>query len=224
MHEAVVEKVRGCRKCPLGSLHHGPVPFEGKRGASFLFLGSSPTDRDVGVNWLKKELRGLGIPKWDWGYGCAVSCKVTANNGVVKQWELDACSSVLTLQVSSMRPRAVILCGATAMKAYRPDWDHKKMIGWFFAHQGRLFAVAPHLMMAQKEFVMASAFRSIVRRVRKRVRGPKDLLIHNGSDWPNVCSVCGGELEAFDEMGVPYCHRDLDLVGREKRSKQLTIV
>lgn len=178
--------------------------------------------------WLRRTVRGMGIPSGDVSYGHVVSCRVTHKKGIPKQWEVDACDPVLNLQVSAINPRVIILLGATALRKWRPDWVFEEKVGWLFQDRGRLLVAAPHPATCVKNNEEAvdneKQFRQIIKRVRRRARG--DNLLDPCGDWPGVCSVCGAEdVAVYDEMGVPYGEKCRDLVGREKGTgKQLVMV
>lgn len=226
MNGAIADSVRRCTACPLHARHHGPVPFEGARGAEFLFLGAAPSAAEDATrrqfkgkagSYLRSVVRRLGIPDSQSAYGHVVSCRVAGRTGkdiAPKPVDVGSCRTIRTLQVAAVDPKVVVLLGATAMKAWRPDWEHKRMVGWPFTSDGRLFVVAPHPADALKDEDADRKLHMAIRWARARARQGRllDLI-----DWPDTCSVCHAEdVDIYDTMGVPYGRRCSDLMGKER--------
>lgn len=165
---------------------------------------------------LRKKLASVGFIPENVAFLNAVSCRPSVSkekrtkHGIITydkdrtptHEEMDACRGNLFAQLQAIRPRFILLCGATALRAYRPDLRLN-------AHHGRLYVwEGEWLVMAT--YHPASVFHdkrtgpimdSDIELMRLLVKGevdPSDAV----SGW---CTMCGEVAEFYDPNLVGYC-------------------
>ncbi len=146
--ELLEEQIAACRRCPLyaGATHK--VPGQGDREAPLMLIGEGPgaeEDRQglafVGAagQLLTKMIAAIGMTR-EQVYICnVVKCRPPQNR-VPAPEEAAACLPFLRAQFSLVRPRVIVLLGATAARAVLGDqiritrdrglWVEKKGV-WF---------------------------------------------------------------------------------------------
>ena len=141
-------EIEACEKCGLcGQIHH-KVPGQGDGNAVLMFIGEGPgADEDrqglafVGAagQLLTKMIAAIGMTR-EQVYICnVVKCRPPQNR-VPSPEEAAACLPYLRAQFSLVRPRVIVLLGATAARAVlgdqiritrdRGQWTEKKGV-WF---------------------------------------------------------------------------------------------
>lgn len=121
----LLEEMSGCRKCRLCEGRHSVVPGEGNPRARLLFIGEGPgRDEDalgrpfVGAagRLLEKMIAAIGMTRSDVYIANVVKCR-PPNNRAPEADEVAACMPYLRQQVALIRPRVIVLLGASAAKA-----------------------------------------------------------------------------------------------------------
>ena len=141
-------RIEACRQCELCRGIHHKVPGQGDGGADLMFIGEGPgADEDqqglafVGRagQLLTKMIAAIGMTR-EQVYICnVVKCRPPQNRAPTPE-EAAACLPFLRAQFALVRPRVVVLLGATAARAVLGDqaritrdrgvWTEKK--GVFF--------------------------------------------------------------------------------------------
>ena len=140
--------IEACDKCGLCRHIHHKVPGQGDPHADLMFIGEGPgADEDlqglafVGAagQLLTQMIAAIGLTR-EQVYICnVVKCRPPQNR-VPEMEEAAACLPYLRAQFSLVRPRVIVLLGATAAKAVLGDhiritrdrgvWTEKKGV-WF---------------------------------------------------------------------------------------------
>lgn len=140
--------IEACRKCGLCQRIHHKVPGQGDGNADLMFIGEGPgADEDlqglafVGAagQLLTKMIAAIGYTR-EQVYICnVVKCRPPGNRVPLPE-EAAACLPYLRAQFALVRPRVVVLLGATAARAVlgdqvritrdRGQWVEKKGV-WF---------------------------------------------------------------------------------------------
>ena len=141
-------EIATCEKCDLCRHIHNKVPGQGDGNADLMFIGEGPgADEDlqglafVGAagQLLTKMIAAIGYTR-EQVYICnVVKCRPPQNR-VPAPEEAAACLPFLRAQVALVRPRVIVLLGATAARAVlgdqiritrdRGQWVEKKGV-WF---------------------------------------------------------------------------------------------
>lgn len=122
--ELLEKQVQACGLCSLCQGIHHKVPGQGDREAPLMFIGEGPgADEDmqglafVGAagQLLTKMLAAIQLPR-DRVYICnIVKCR-PPHNRVPEPQEAQACMLHLRMQVALVKPRVIVLLGATAAR------------------------------------------------------------------------------------------------------------
>ncbi len=123
--ELFERQVAACALCPLcGGIRH-KVPGQGDRQAPLMLIGEGPGEVEdaqglafVGPagQLLTKMLAAIGLPR-DRVYICnIVKCRPPGNR-VPEEAEVQACMLHLRMQVALVKPKVILLLGATAARA-----------------------------------------------------------------------------------------------------------
>ena len=153
--DAVADGVARCTACELGRGAEAPVPFQRPIRPLLAVLGEAPRagpqwvgiDRsgDMGTLWLRRTLTQHGIkPEANVAWVNTISCdsqKVTVKMNTkgrdVEQSkprppdgeELVACRGNMLAQLDASHVPVILLTGATAVHAFRPDLTIKRING-----------------------------------------------------------------------------------------------
>ncbi len=142
--ELFERQVEECRLCGLCRNIHHKVPGQGDRESPLMLIGEGPgRDEDeqglafVGAagQLLTKMLAAIGLPR-DRVYICnVVKCRPPQNR-IPTPEEAEACRMHLRMQTYLVRPKVIVLLGATAAKAVlgpetritrvRGEWTERK--------------------------------------------------------------------------------------------------
>jgi uracil-DNA glycosylase len=146
--QSLYDEISTCEKCELCRRIHHKVPGQGNASADLMFIGEGPgADEDmqglafVGAagQLLTKMISAMGLTR-DEVYICnIVKCRPPQNRTPLPE-EAAACLPYLREQVALVRPKVIVLLGATAAKTLlRPDfritrehgrWEERKGV-WF---------------------------------------------------------------------------------------------
>ena len=123
--ELFERQVDACRLCPLCERIRHKVPGQGDRSAPLMLIGEGPGEVEdaqglafVGPagQLLTKMLAAIGLPR-ERVYICnVVKCRPPGNR-VPEEAEIQACMLHLRMQVALVKPRVILLLGATAARA-----------------------------------------------------------------------------------------------------------
>ncbi len=119
-----------CKNCDLGKTRNKLVFSDGKASAKIMLIGEAPgADEDAsGVPFvgragklLSEILKDCGLSREDDIYICnTVKCRPPENR-VPTGEEKQICEQYLSAQINIVRPKVIILCGATAAKSFLGD-------------------------------------------------------------------------------------------------------
>lgn len=122
--ELFEEQVEACRLCPLCRNIHHKVPGQGDRSSPLMLIGEGPgqTEDEEGLAFvgaagqlLTRMLAAIQLPR-ERVYICnVVKCR-PPHNRVPTDEEAAACRIHLRMQTWLVRPRVIVLLGATAAK------------------------------------------------------------------------------------------------------------
>lgn len=122
--ELFEEQVEACRLCPLCRNIHHKVPGQGDRNSPLMLIGEGPgqTEDEEGLAFvgaagqlLTRMLAAIQLPR-ERVYICnVVKCR-PPHNRVPTDEEAAACRIHLRMQTWLVRPRVIVLLGATAAK------------------------------------------------------------------------------------------------------------
>lgn len=222
LRKAARNQVRLCRACDLRAGVKRPTPMTHITGrVDFVVVGEGPgkhEDRDgepfVGKagQLLRSFLMRAGFDLNRVGFCNVVSCwpYKTDGRGVKSSktpsaTQQNACRPNLMAQIEAYNTPYVLLTGATALSAFRPDLkiarDHGKLFVW-----NDTYVVMPI-------YHPAAALRD--RHPRRTLRPDLELweeVVKGGWDKSNVlnllphdCVICGRWWYRRDRDGVPYC-------------------
>ncbi len=117
------EKIRTCRKCPLGSLRRNAVPGSGSYDAEIMFVGEAPGywEDQKGLPFVGRagklldELLGeIGLSREDVYITNIVKCRPPENRDPTED-EIKACSPYLDMQIDIIRPKVIVPLGRHSM-------------------------------------------------------------------------------------------------------------
>ena len=146
--QSLYDEIYACEKCGLCRQIHNKVPGQGDGSADLMFIGEGPgADEDmqglafVGAagQLLTKMIAAIGLSR-EQVYICnVVKCRPPQNRAPQPE-EAEACLPYLRAQFSLVRPKVIVLLGATAARAVlgesvritrdRGKWVEKKGV-WF---------------------------------------------------------------------------------------------
>lgn len=122
--ELLEQQVQACRMCPLCQGIRNKVPGQGDRNAPLMFIGEGPGEVEdqqglafVGPagQLLTKMLAAIQLPR-ERVYICnIVKCR-PPHNRVPEPLEAEACKLHLRMQVALVKPKVIVLLGATAAR------------------------------------------------------------------------------------------------------------
>ena len=127
--ERLTQDIMSCHECGLADGCIQKVPGQGDPHAPLMLIGEGPGEQEdkqglafVGPagQLLTKMLAAIQLPR-DRVYICnVVKCRPPRNRQPLPE-EMDACLPHLRAQVALVRPRVILLLGATAVKAALGD-------------------------------------------------------------------------------------------------------
>ncbi len=132
--EIVREKCENCHECVLGNTRKNVVFSDGNpETAKIVLIGEAPgeTEDETGTPFvgragklLNQFLEEAGISRQDDLYIInTVKCRPPENR-VPTDVEKTLCEKYLTAQIDIMNPKAIVFCGATALKSF---WEDQKV-------------------------------------------------------------------------------------------------
>ena len=135
--EIVEKKCNSCKACALGATRHNVVFSDGNpETAKIVFIGEAPGETEdmegrpfVGRagQLLNEFLAEAGISREEDLYIInTVKCRPPENR-VPTDLEKACCSKFLKAQIDIIKPQAIVLCGATALKSFM-ELDKKTTI------------------------------------------------------------------------------------------------
>lgn len=122
---ALEESLQSCQSCPLGATRHNLVFGRGSEEADIVFIGEGPGEQEdiqgspfVGRagQLLDKIIAAAGLTEEDYYICNIVKCRPPGNR-VPAPEEVRACLGYLRQQVAYVRPKIMVLLGASAGKA-----------------------------------------------------------------------------------------------------------
>ncbi len=130
MLDKLKENLKTCKKCPLYKERTNLVFSDGSKSARIMLIGEAPgADEDkTGVPFvgragklLNEFLTKAGIDrKKDLYIANTVKCRPPKNRKPSKEEKI-ACEGNLKIQINEVKPKVIVLCGATAMKSFISD-------------------------------------------------------------------------------------------------------
>ena len=113
-----------CRNCPLGSSRRNVAVYRGSLKAPLMFIGEGPGAEEdargkpfVGAagRLLDLLLEAQGFPESVYHIGNVVKCRPPENR-VPTEEEANACKPLLARQILLVRPKVIVMLGATSYK------------------------------------------------------------------------------------------------------------
>jgi len=124
------EKCLSCTKCGLSETRKNVVFEDGNPNANIMIIGEAPGQQEdesgtpfVGRSGqlLTKILESVGLSRQDDVYICnTVKCRPPENR-VPTPDEKATCRPYLDAQIAFIKPKIILLCGATAVKSMMPE-------------------------------------------------------------------------------------------------------
>ena len=117
------EKIKACRKCPLGSLRTNAVPGAGSYDSKVMFVGEAPGywEDQKGLPFvgragklLDELLSEIGLSREDVYITNIVKCRPPENRDPTEE-EIKACSPYLDMQIDIIRPKVIVPLGRHSM-------------------------------------------------------------------------------------------------------------
>ncbi len=135
--EIVRQKCESCKACPLAKTRNNVVFSDGNPStAKIVFIGEAPgeVEDEMGIPFVGRAgqlmnefLAEAGISREDDIYMInTVKCRPPENR-VPTDEEKSACRKFLDAQIDIIKPEAIVLCGATALKSF-VELDKKQTI------------------------------------------------------------------------------------------------
>ncbi len=151
--QSLYDEIFACEKCELCRRIHNKVPGQGDIHAKLMFIGEGPgADEDmqglafVGAagQLLTKMISAMQLTR-DEVYICnIVKCRPPQNRTPLPE-EAAACLPYLRQQVALVRPKVIVLLGATAAKTLiRPDFRITRERGIWIEKKGVWFMPTYH--------------------------------------------------------------------------------
>jgi len=124
------ESLNNCTRCPLANGRNNIVFSDGSEDARIMLIGEAPgADEDkMGTPFVGRagkllneflEKAGINRPK-DIYIANTVKCRPPENRKPTRE-EKTACEGNLQKQIDAVKPKVIILCGATAMESFIED-------------------------------------------------------------------------------------------------------
>lgn len=151
--DEIERAVNGCEACRLCKGRHNAVPGEGRRDADIMLIGEGPGEQEdlsgrpfVGPagQLLDRMLAAIGLGRADVFIANVVKCRPPRNRQPERD-EAEACLPYLRAQVALVRPRIIVLLGATAARsAIGPEVRITRDRGRWYAKDGVELLVTYH--------------------------------------------------------------------------------
>ena len=151
--QALEDKCRACKRCPLGNSRKNCVFGVGNREADLLFVGEAPGGQEdeqgipfVGAagKLLDRYLYAVDIPRESVYIANILKCRPPHNRDPLPEEE-DACMDHLREQVKLIQPKIIVCLGRiAAMRLIRPDYRITKEHGQFVRKGGVLMTAVYH--------------------------------------------------------------------------------
>ncbi|NJE43211.1 type-4 uracil-DNA glycosylase [Thermococcus sp. GR6] len=118
------EKIKSCRKCPLGELRTNAVPGSGSYNAKIMFVGEAPGywEDQKGLPFvgragkvLDELLAEIGLGRDEVYITNIVKCRPPDNRDPTED-EIKACSPYLDRQIDIIRPKVIVPLGRHSMR------------------------------------------------------------------------------------------------------------
>ena len=129
----IVEEIRKCRKCELGSLRKNAVPGEGSYTAQIAFVGEGPgADEDIqgrpfvgrAGQLLDKIIKAMGLKREDVYICNVIKCRPPENRDP-KPEEIISCLPYLQRQLELINPKIIVAlacaCSEVAFEQQQGD-------------------------------------------------------------------------------------------------------
>ena len=151
--DEIARAVNGCEACRLCKGRHNAVPGEGRRDADIMLIGEGPGEQEdlsgrpfVGPagQLLDRMLAAVGLERGEVYIANVVKCRPPRNRQPERD-EAEACLPYLRAQVALVRPRIIVLLGATAARnAIGPDIRITRDRGRWYEKDGVELLVTYH--------------------------------------------------------------------------------
>ena len=147
--EELSSRIRECRRCGLWKSRTQAVPGEGPEKARVMLIGEAPGREEdlqgrpfVGRagRFLTQQLSQLGYSRENFFITNVVKCRPPGNRKPRSE-EIKACHKWLEEQVRLVKPKLIILLGATAAEAFGLNLKER---GKFIKKEGRVIFVTYH--------------------------------------------------------------------------------
>lgn len=183
--------VRDCDACRLCAERHNAVPGEGRRDADIMLIGEGPGEQEdlsgrpfVGPagQLLDRMLESIGLARRDVFICNVVKCRPPRNRTPERD-EAEACLPYLRAQVALVRPRIIVLLGATAARnAISPDIRITRDRGAWYEKDGVHLIITYHpSALLRDESLKHAAWEDF-----RSIRGKADEL---GISWPEHAAL-----------------------------------
>ena len=122
--EELTKRIQGCTACALSRSIRNKVPGQGSHSARLMLIGEGPGAQEdqeglafVGAagQLLTKMLAAIDLTREEVFIANIVKCRPPGNRAPLPQ-EAEACLPFLRAQTALIRPRVIMLLGATALK------------------------------------------------------------------------------------------------------------
>lgn len=193
--DEIESAVRECDACRLCDERHSAVPGEGRRDADIMLIGEGPGEQEdlsgrpfVGPagQLLDKMLNAIGLKREDVFICNVVKCRPPRNRTPERD-EAEACLPYLRAQVALVRPRIIILLGATAARnAISPDIRITRDRGAWFEKDGVYLIITYHPSALLRDT-------SLKRAAWDDFKSVKDKAIELGIVWPEHADISVAE-------------------------------
>lgn len=177
--DMLLSQIRECRRCRLGEARTCAVPGEGGSSSRLMLIGEGPgRDEDllgrpfVGAagQLLEKAIAAIGQSRETLYITNVVKCRPPSNRAPEPD-EASACLPYLRLQTALLRPRIIVLLGASALRAVLGDQMRiTRDRGQFIERKGVLFMPTFHPAALLRDEDKKRPFWEDFKKVRDRLR------------------------------------------------------
>lgn len=128
--EKLQQTIKSCKKCSLCKNRQKVVFSKGNENAKIMLIGEAPgiNENECGIPFVGKSGKLLDTlleqadfnPEQDIYFCNTVKCRPVKNNKDRKPTneEISACYDYLQIQINTIKPKIIILCGSTAAKVF----------------------------------------------------------------------------------------------------------